>query len=106
MNRVVKGLAPLGVAGLLIVGLAGPANAYAGAEQGTKYCNSEGPVATKIRADGAHSHTQRDYTRVYPDAGYVHNTYVGRGYASASYYITGGIGYFSTADSYAYCAVD
>ncbi|WP_156160668.1 hypothetical protein [Demequina soli] len=106
MRKVVEVIAPLAVGAALVLGVAAPASAYAGAEQGTKYCTEDSPVATKIRADGTHSHTQRNYTSVFSDYGYVHYSYKGWGFASASYYLTGGIGYFSYTDSSAYCAAD
>lgn len=89
---------------LLTAASAASAHAYAGAEQGTKTCNTDSPVATKIYADGEHSHTQRNTTKKYADAGYVRTTYLGLGYPSASYYITGGKGYFGYDKSSAYCA--
>lgn len=88
----------------LLMGTAGTALAYEGAEYGTKNCSGGNTMATKVRADGSHRHTQNGSTKDYPNVGYVRNTYWSANDQEGSYYIAGGIGYYSYNDSYGYCA--
>lgn len=95
------GVLALVMAGL--VGLATPAAAFAGSENGSLNCGAVHKVQTVVRADGAHRHTIAHTTVDYPDLGYVRTSVYSSGLRSAAWTTSGGIGYYDYAASGGFC---